>query len=126
MKNIPIKFKGVDIRTGKTVFGLYYVTPLDRQPAILQYGLSGYPVCTLVKPDSIRQLVGYDTEGHEVFEGEKVFCYSGFCTPAKELKERSPLRKARVELIGYVSAYDENFNSPFDYQFLKCRSDSKS
>ena len=61
---IPIKFRGRDI-AGTMRFG-HYVT-LDDYPFIKQDG------CYYeVYPDSVAQLVGYDSAGNEVYEGDEL------------------------------------------------------
>ena len=55
----PIKFRGRDINTGKFVCGDVAHTEVG----ILIDGRE-------VDPDSVAQLVGYDCDGNEVYEGD--------------------------------------------------------
>jgi hypothetical protein len=72
-----------------------------------------------VFPNTVRQFIGYDAARTEVYEGDKVNVYHGFCIPAKDLKTKTPRMKAKVELIAEVQKVYEDLNSPFDYQFMK-------
>ena len=66
---IPIKFRGRGL-DGKMRFG-HYVT-LDDYPFIKQDG------CYYeVYPDSVAQLVGYDSAGNEVYEGDLLETHGG-------------------------------------------------
>ena len=69
MKNVPIKFRGVGLRDGKYRYGWYSpITPIGKFPAILDE--EGY--YSAVKADTVKQLVGYDAEGNEVYEGDEL------------------------------------------------------
>ena len=68
---------------------------------------------------SIVQLCGYDAAGNEIYEGDKVNCYHGFYLPADELRKKEIVKVSKVRLKAEVDWYNENLNSPFDYQFLK-------
>lgn len=61
----PIKFRGRGIETGRVVHGYFFV---DRcgQPCIATNRTAAYEV----DPDSVAQLVGYDKDGNEVYEGD--------------------------------------------------------
>lgn len=74
MKNVPIKFRGImkkGLNTNpKDVFvkGYYFkdIKGVDRIMVVVD-GLPGnFPV----EPDSVCQLVGYDAEGKEIYEGD--------------------------------------------------------
>ena len=75
MKNIPIKFRGNHF--GRIVYGdairrnvdnkLHdYIVVDNSKTSSLRY------IPLEVDPDSIVQLVGYDSEGNEVYEGDKL------------------------------------------------------
>lgn len=62
----PIKFRGRDIETGEYVYGdLMHMTGgrigliFDKRVAAVE-----------VDPDTVAQLVGYDKDGNEVYEGD--------------------------------------------------------
>lgn len=65
-----IKFRGISTKTGKFVYG-YYVPqcPMSSFPGIVD----GNDLIHEVKHDSIAQLVGYDKDGQEVYEGDTVY-----------------------------------------------------
>ena len=116
MKNVPIKFRGVGLNDGKYHYGWYLPgRPMSSFPAILDE--EGY--YQEIKRNSVRQLVGYDAAGEEVYEGDTVNCYHSFCLPAEELKKKKIEKVSRVELVAMVDCYNEDLNAPFDYQFLK-------
>lgn len=79
MKNVPIKFRGADIIADKLYYG-DYITRSDGSCAI-RFKASSDPFELFdlhegeiaVKPESVAQLVGYDANGNEVYEGDKVF-----------------------------------------------------
>lgn len=60
-----IKFRGVDIDTGK----LIYSDLIQRNGKILIHERSTI-AAKYVKPDSVAQLVGHDKDGKEVYEGD--------------------------------------------------------
>ncbi len=80
MKDVPIKFRGVNIvehttlKKGETICG----------KVLMQYANGkvwlGNETGTYVDPDSVAQLVGYDTEGNEVYEGDIVDGFFGDCS----------------------------------------------
>lgn len=67
MQGIPIKFRGVNIATDKYVYGYYsvmyspYITSSEKADEYSLYQ---------VYPESVAQLVGYDVDGNEVYEGD--------------------------------------------------------
>ncbi len=75
MKDVPIKFRGIeDIKDGKYVYG-DYVTRQDGcairvKTSANLFNLHEYEVA--VKPETVAQLVGYDVEGNEVYEGDEL------------------------------------------------------
>lgn len=75
MKGVPIKFRGIeDIKDGKYVYG-DYVTRQDGcairvKTSANLFNLHEYEVA--VKPETVAQLVCYDAEGNEVYEGDTI------------------------------------------------------
>ena len=110
MKGVPIKFRAKSKETGEYI----YSSQVKQNKKDLTSGYMGDQ-----KVYNICQLVGYDAAGNEVYEGDKVNGYHGFCLPAEELKKRKACGTAKVELVARVEKYYEDLNSPFDYQFLK-------
>lgn len=76
MKKIPIKFRGKPTLSSEYIYG-DYVTRQDGCCAIRfkenenLFNMHEYEVA--VKPETVAQLVGYDAEGKEIYEGDKVF-----------------------------------------------------
>lgn len=66
----PIKFRGRDLDSGKYVYG-FYVTGAGDKPFILVTNAQGQYLRP-VAPDTVAQLVGYDKNGKEVYEGDTV------------------------------------------------------
>ena len=66
----PIKFRG-RTKSGKFVFGEYAQNFMGGKPQICYFDEHGWN-CTQVDPDSVAQLVGYDKDGNEIYEGDKV------------------------------------------------------
>ena len=62
---IPIKFRGVDADTGKYVYGQYSFDG-RREYIVDRLKDDGWRI----KPDSVAQLLGYDANGEEVYEGD--------------------------------------------------------
>ena len=72
MKGVPIKFRGKDVQSGEYVYfrledyidevGGYYRVGEDEN-------------CHYVKIDELEQLVGYDDDGKEIYEGDLVDYY---------------------------------------------------
>lgn len=92
-----IKFRGIDVKTGKYVYG-YYVPqcPMSSFPGIVD----GNEVIHEVKHDSIAQLVGHDSNGDEVYEGDTIYLgvkdYK-FCvaiSTSRSIVARSTLKEA--------------------------------
>lgn len=77
MKGIPIKFRAIEFQTGKTVYGinLTHTHEQEDEETVTWIGDidNGYHI---VDENSITQLVGYDKNGNEVYEGDKI--YIGF------------------------------------------------
>ena len=61
----PIKFRGRDYFTGEWHYGFY----LEDEDGV---NIFENKCAYLVGPDSVAQLVGYDKDGNEVYEGDTV------------------------------------------------------
>ena len=62
----PINFRGKRVADGEFVYGGFtHVHP--------EFYVGGRQV----KPDSVAQLVGYDSDGNEVYEGDKIVLQNG-------------------------------------------------
>ena len=72
MKNIPIKFRGKNMN-GHYVYGHYLTCThgAENEDKVLWIGdeVNGYHI---VAEDSLAQLVGYDSNGNEVYEDDIV------------------------------------------------------
>lgn len=66
-RNIPLKFRGVDIDTGDFVYAELGQISEETRPDYVTFLIDGLPV---VRTDSIAQLLGYDEDGNEVYEGD--------------------------------------------------------
>ena len=62
-----IKFRGKDLETGKFIYGDLY-QPRGAMLIRVDYAIAA----RYVDPDSVAQLVGFDTNGCEVYEGDIV------------------------------------------------------
>lgn len=65
-----IKFCGIDTKTGKYAYGdfVHYV-PLSTFPGIVDEDGFVHEIF----PDSVAQLIGYDADGREVYEGDALY-----------------------------------------------------
>ncbi len=63
-----IKFKGVEVGTGKVVYGDF----LNGASGKLIYEHRGTLPARYVEPESVRQMVGYDKNGNEIYEGDTI------------------------------------------------------
>lgn len=73
MKGIPIKFRGRCIETGEYVFGDFKTTNhLEPNQALITSTDITRANAWVVDADSVAQLCGYDADGNEVYEGDKV------------------------------------------------------
>lgn len=73
MKNVPYKFRGVSELTGKTIYGVGVKDYGDNRVDIITGGMA----LEAVKADSVAQLIGYDVDGTEIYEGDVVLCDDG-------------------------------------------------
>lgn len=70
---IPIKFRGRDLDLGEYVYGEFGQGATSGEPMIYFYDKDAQQwVGAAVDPDSVAQLVGYDVDGKEVYEGDKL------------------------------------------------------
>lgn len=72
----PIKFRGKNIQTGKTHYGFYSECTLSGgriETCIMDSQYHGWEV----EPESVAQLVGYDADGNEVYEGDQLIRLDG-------------------------------------------------
>ena len=67
-----IKFRGQDLVSGNLLFG--DLLHARGELLILEFGSK---VARTVKKDSVAQLVGYDCDGKEIYEGDKVIDKDG-------------------------------------------------
>ena len=78
MKNVPIKFRGKRLDNGKYVFGdlvrglgkdLYY----DENVTRIAFG-NGFNEIRYIEvdPETVTQLLGYDANGEEIYEGDNL------------------------------------------------------
>ena len=69
-RTVPIKFRGVDIETGEYRYGCLVIHgPFEGKPGIID----SEDYYRAVKPDSVAQLVDYDADGREVYEGDDLY-----------------------------------------------------
>lgn len=83
----PIKFRGRDL-TGEMRFG-HYVTD-GGHPYIIE----DHVWCE-VEPDSVAQLVGYDANGNEVYEGDVFVVPCGTEIAARFINNLTPNAKLK-------------------------------
>ncbi len=127
MKNVPIKFRGQQLTADKDfVYGDLIQYPYDL-PVIRVFddeeckkGLYAYDDYK-VYPESVAQLVGYDADGKEVYEGDELYYYRCFCVSGDYIRQN------KIPLAGVctvISAdrldglYAVGLNDHFDYEFL--------
>ena len=84
MKNVPIKFRGrfwhkdglvpaiPKYKDGNFVYGGYARLDFLTDIGEGDYIIDKYGEALLVYPKSVAQLVGYDADGKEVYEGDKI------------------------------------------------------
>lgn len=72
----PIKFRGRDVHTGEYVFGFYTTGSDDKSFIIINSAQGQY--LREVKFDSVAQLVGFDKDGKEVYEGDTLIDSEGY------------------------------------------------
>lgn len=69
MKGIPIKFRGKDVDTDRYVYGDFVQGDYD-------FMFINNSNIYRVYPESVAQLIGYDADGNEIYEGDRII-FSG-------------------------------------------------
>jgi len=73
----PIKFRGVSLDTGEFIYGDLRIIGI--RPHIFKEAQCYYDEELIeVEPDSVAQLVGFDADGREVYEGDELVGANGF------------------------------------------------
>ena len=72
MKGVPIKFRGKDVQSGEYVY-FRLEDYIDEVGKYYRVGEDEY--CHYVKIAELEQLVGYDVDGKEIYEGDLVEYY---------------------------------------------------
>lgn len=85
-----VKFRGIGI-DGKTYYGDLYHTRHEVGIHVIGDGVFE------VKPETVAQLVGYDSNGAEIYEGdtlidEKGFTYTAFLQPSVEWEREKEMK----------------------------------
>ena len=75
MKGIPIKFRGTTIKYKEVVYGdLFHCDGKTFIMTLAIHNIAGAfeTQSDEVAPDSVAQLVGYDANGEEIYEGDEI------------------------------------------------------
>ena len=118
IRKLPIKFRAKIKDSDEYIQGWYAEGFNDdgkKAPRII-YDTENPAYWYEVEPDSVAQLVGYDAEGNEVYEGDEVKVYRGAFRQIKE--NEKPYDVAVVKTNSKVGNYGE-LDAYDDYQFLK-------
>ena len=123
IRKVPIKFRGKITNSnrhsnGQYVYGWYSEGFNDDGKLVprIIYDAEN-PACWCeVEPDSVVQLVGYDANANEIYEGDEVGVYRGAFRKLGEGEK--PYDIAIAKLTSEVGSYGE-LNAYDDYQFLK-------
>ena len=110
MKNVPIKFRGLTVGSFRTIYGVGVV-----------YGKINPHTAYLIQDDftteqvifdSIKQLIGYDADGNEIYEGDRIIFCGNKLVPfgGKILFEIAELR-TNYPLEKYTKYIPEDDNS---------------
>ena len=90
----PIKFRGVSLDTGEFIYGDLRIIGI--RPHIFKEAQCYYDEELIeVDEDSVAQLVGYDANGNEVYEGDKVVSEYGDEIVARLMDNLPPKAKLK-------------------------------
>lgn len=134
MKNIPVKFrgsiwlKGLDpsdinatLDDGDFVYGGYARMKFLFEDDEGDFIIDNNGTAFLVYPGSVAQLCGYDADGNEVYEGDKLYYYRCFCVSGDYIRQNK-IPKAGVCTVIDAHCLDGlsyvGLNDHFDYEFL--------
>ena len=95
-----IKFRGKRIDNGELIYG-------DLLTGGNEFAIINDTWRAVVVPESVAQLVGYDKNGAEVYEGDTLIDESGFCKP--------PYNKFVVRLKPHGCKYTIDADGSRDY-----------
>lgn len=126
MKNVQIKFCGVTLNKSGVVYGDLIQAPCEL-PTIRVYDVAECKKsgdCVFedyeVYPESISQLVGYDADKDEVYEGDELYYYRCYCVSGEWIrKNKEPegickvISEDRLEGLADAGLADH-----VDYEFL--------
>ena len=121
MKGVPIKFRAKEFETNKYVYGRSIIYYKGKGADIILLGEQAKDCFSAVDPDSISQLCGYDADGNEVYEGDKLYYYRCSCVSGDYIRQNK-IPKAGVCTVIDAHCLDGLFcvglNDHFDYEFL--------
>lgn len=106
-----IKFRGRSVKTKQFVYGFYCKRGIDGLHKILTFnkGFQGF-IPVVVDPDTVAQLVGYDKNGKEVYEGDTVVGEDGMQWNAD---------------WSYILISDDGFEHSLDLEFFTLKEDKQ-
>lgn len=96
----PIKFRGRDVHTGEYVYAELGQISEEINPGYLSF-ITDDDMYT-VETDSIAQLVGYDANGNEIYEGDTVIRYD-----SEEEFIEAPENGVLREVVLYTQVYPD-------------------
>lgn len=119
MKGVPIKFRAWCAELGKFVYMVGSSSFILYDNEI--YFSDQYDDHYKIKTENMDQLCGYDADGNEVYEGDKLYYYRCSCVSGDYIRQNK-IPPAGVCTV--ISAhrldglYDVGLNDHFDYEFL--------
>lgn len=119
MKNVPIKFRGKELETGKYIYG-YFTIGVNQFWQDIPYIIDKSTVWHAVDIDTVCQLAGYDAEGNEIYEGDEVEVYH--LPPSAKLtgdEESYGIYKASIYAEVGGEAIGGTLTNNGEYSFLK-------